>query len=148
MKDAVLVGLVGEAALCEYLTRRGYEQRVDLVLRQFGDGGRDVEVSGLVIQVKTRRKGIGRRSFVKRGDRGHIVPFKCELFVFAEWNETTPSEAPQLLGWMWSVDVSRGGRFERSPLARARHWNLRVRDLDLLPMSRLIDELGARGVFQ
>lgn len=143
IRDPILVGLVGEHATCQLLTRRGFRCGVDLALRPNGDGGRDIEVGGLVLQVKTRRKGIGQRSLVKRGDRGRILPFQCHVFVFAEWNDEPPLYGPLLLGWIWAPDARREA-FERSPIATASHWNLKIRDAALLPITRLIDELQAR----
>jgi hypothetical protein len=145
IRNPALVGLMGEHCSCEYLTRRGFPCFVDIVLRPYGDDGRDLEVCGLVLQVKTRRKGIARRSLVKRGDgRGRIVPLACDVFVFAQWDETAPDDVPQLLGWIWARDARSYGVFERSPVSYADHWNLRIPDALLLPMSRLVDELASR----
>lgn len=145
IKNPALVGLVGEHAVCKFLTCRGFQRFADTALRPTGDGGRDIEVMGLVLQVKTRRNGIGRRSLVKRGDRGRIVPLSCDVFVFVQWAEESPDEA-QLLGWLWAKDASRTASFERSPIPDATHWNLKIPDVLLLPMSRLGDELVARRV--
>lgn len=144
IRDPILVGLVGEHATCTWLTSRGFPCAVDLSLRPTGDGGRDLELGGLVLQVKTRRKGLGQRSFVKRGDRGHILPLQCHVFVFAEWNDATPFDGPKLLGWIWALQARREA-FERSPIPAASHWNLKIPDASLFPMSRLVDELHARG---
>ena len=143
IRDPILVGLVGEYANCKFLSRRGFPCEVDLTLRPYGDGGRDIVVAGLRLEVKTRRKGLGQRSFVKRFDRGRILPIRCDAFVFAEWNDEPPIHCPLLLGWIWAP-AARRECFERSPIAKASHWNLKVRDVALLPMSRFIDELHAR----
>jgi hypothetical protein len=145
VKNPILVGLGGEYAYAELSSRRGYLRFVDLALRVHGDGGRDFEQCGLIVQVKTRRKGLGQRSLVKRGDRyGRIVPLACDVFVFAQWDETA-NESPRLLGWIWAADASRIGQFERSPVQTADHWNLRIADTLLSPMTRLIDEFEARS---
>lgn len=141
-KSATFVGLMGEHAVAVYLSRRGFPMFADVTLRPCGDGGADIHVVGLRLQVKTRRKGLGGRNYVRRVDRGRIVPFNCDAFVFAQWDET-PTNPVLLLGWAWRKDVATG-TFERSPIGAAQHWNLRIQDVDLQPMSRLVDELIAR----
>jgi hypothetical protein len=143
IRDPILVGLVGEHAWCDYLRHRGFPTWVDLSLRVTGDGGRDLQVCGLTFQVKTRRKGIAGRSLIKRGDGGHIVPLQCDGFLFAEWNDIEPDTEPRLLGWIWASDVRRLV-FERSPITAATHWNVKVRDEQLYPPCRLVDDLIGR----
>jgi hypothetical protein len=142
IKDAILVGLVGEHGLCDLLTRRHFPCCVDLKLYPNGDGGRDILVSGVRIQVKTRRRGLAKRSFVRRFDRGKIIPLQCDAYVFAQWEES--QDTVQILGWVWATDASRRATVGRSPLATATHWNLKIDDASLLPMSRLVDDLFAR----
>jgi hypothetical protein len=143
-KSPIYVGLVGEYATVDYCARRGFRCPIDLSLHPWGDGGRDMVIEGLTIQVKTRRKGIGRRSLIRRGDaQGRILPLTCEVFVFCQWDETGDAD-PSLLGWIWAMQIYRTGYFERSPIVSASHWNLRILDTTLLPMNRLIDELEYR----
>ena len=143
VKNPTLVGLVGEAAICEYVSTRGFRQSVDYHWRPFGDGGRDLVVEHLIIQVKTRRKNVSGCSLIRRGQRGRIVPLACDLFVFVQWSEDAP-EGAYLLGWQWAMFILRHAGFARSPLATADHWNLNVPDPFLQPMNRLIDEFRGR----
>jgi len=145
VKNPILIGLVGEVALCAFLSSRGIPAAPDILLRPKGDRGTDVSIGRLAMQVKTRRRGVSGINLIRRGDQyGRIVPLSCDLYVFAQWDEQRARVAPLLLGWIWSTRARNIGSFGRSVIQQSGHWNLKISDRDLLPMSRLVDELRAR----
>jgi hypothetical protein len=146
VKNPGLVGMVGEFSVSQYLNKLSQYKlspSVDLSLREYGDGGVDFVVHGLKIQVKTRRKSSGY-SLIRRVDHNKmIVPLTCDLFVFCQWHEEFPYRA-LLLGYV-HVEYIRSCVFGPSPIEDSKHYNIKIPDLDLLPMNRIIDELISRS---
>lgn len=134
------VGLVGEHAVCAFLSRRlGVYLKVDTALRRKGDGGADVFVFGLRLQVKTKKTGT--KNLIRRLDHEkQLRGLFAHAFVFARWLEN--QRLVQLLGWIRARDVTEVGKFCKS--TRDEHWNLDIEDHHLLPMNDLVDELVLR----
>jgi hypothetical protein len=135
-----LTGTVGEYALFTYLANEFGSKNVGWDPRpaKFGDGGRDVEIFGQRIQVKTRRNPYGKvlvRRVNHRG--GQIEPLNFDILVGCEWSLT---DRVSLIGW-----CQRHRLFD-SNFARSRfdHYNLEIFDHLLLPMCRLVDHLLVR----
>lgn len=133
--DAVMCGMLGEHAVCAFANRRmGAHVSVDTALKPRGDGGKDLELFGQSIQVKTRITSSD--NLVRRIDQSRrLRGLDCDLFVFCKIGDSVPPTCVDLLGWIASDSVRRHGVHVRS--RRASHWNLRVDDKFLEPMSRL-----------
>jgi hypothetical protein len=137
---AGLTGLVGEYATFLYLSKEFGTRNViwNPGPTQLGDGGRDLDVFGQRIQVKTRRASYGK-TLVRRISHkgGRIEPLDFDILVSCEW---FLGKNVSLMGW-----CKRGKLFD-SNFARSRfdHYNLEVFDRSLLPMGRLLDHLAVR----
>jgi hypothetical protein len=133
------VGLVGEYALCSYINPRVGKPLVSLDLRprRCGDYGIDVTANGLTIQIKTRQKQDQPNLVRATNWRGEFLPFTSKIHVFCLYFREE-MDRPRLLGWIWTREIA--GR----PLVDARrgnHKNFEIPDQDLLPMTRLIQEI-------
>lgn len=143
--NPTLVGLMGEQACCLYLSarlRRGVD--VDRRDRPRGDGGRDVEVFGVRVQVKCRR----RRGdvLVRRQTReGRILALPWDVLVVSTWEAPAGEAGDQVVtldGWTTRGRLLGLGAF--GPARRGDHMNIAVRDSDLEPMARLVAMLRNR----
>lgn len=138
IRNPGFVGLCGEHALCRYLNPRcGLELSVDTTLRTKGDRGCDLKIAGMVIQVKTR--AVGQFNLVRRvtGSK-RLLPLSCDVFVFACLN----LPVIRLTGWITSSAAPLVAL--HIPSSVADHFNLRIYDTDLAPMSRLVEEIKDR----
>jgi hypothetical protein len=137
------VGLLGEAALVEWLNGQFGRRVVELDLepRANGDGGCDVLAMGVPIQVKTRTGDYGV-SLVRRyrGDGTAEQP-RSRIHVFAQV-ERLHEHQPVLLGWSWTDDVF---RLPVVPARRGDHMNSEVGDHLLSDMLLLPAELIMSG---
>lgn len=130
----IFVGIMGEYAAQQYLLSRipgnvGF----DTTLNDTGDFGVDLKAFGLTMQVKTRQRDSGEN--LVKDNRYAKAASAC---VFAEWTGE-PVASVFLLGWLWTAEV-----VNRDTVPGARDWNnFAVPDSELLPMSRLGDELEA-----
>lgn len=134
------VGLIGEFAATNVINRRtgSLACRVDTKLRSGGDGGIDLSPFGYGIDVKTRTKHHGGANLIRRRrENGDLVRWKCNAFVFAEWQP--PFKEVLVLGWIPAADAA---KFPES-LARGgfSHWNIEIPDYCLRPISRLTELL-------
>lgn len=135
----ILTGLVGEYAAFNYLAQ--YFGAINVHWNPqpmlIGDGGRDLEVFGRNVQVKTRRSPYGK-TLVRRVQKagGSIEPLDFDVLVGSQW---IPSNGGQvlLLGWCQRERLF-DSNFSKS---RFNHFNLEIIDDHLLPMQRLIDHL-------
>jgi hypothetical protein len=129
------VGLLGEMATATFLNRQFRSQvaDVDLAPNEAGDGGVDLVVLGVPIQVKTRT-GDHATSLVRcRRDDGASVPLLSRIHVFAQV-ERMREHCPILLGWAWTEDVIAR---ESVPARRGSHFNHEVPDADLMDVMLL-----------
>lgn len=140
ISDPVFVGMCGEQACCAYLNRRlGTDLKVDTVLRYKGDGGVDIMVFGMRLQVKTR--AIGSRNLVRRvTEEKKVVPIPVHAFVFAQLLESEGKV--NLLGWLPATEATEHGRQVKS--GKANFWNLEVDAKFLEPMKDLAEHLNLR----
>lgn len=137
----IFVGLCGEHAVCTFLNRRlSCRLSVDTKLRGRGDGGVDVDVFGVTLQVKTRARG--DRNLVRRVDRKGIRGLNVIAYVFCQL--LTERRTVLLLGWIKSDELRTYAKSERSPVDV--HFNLSVDAKYLRPMNSLLDEIQLRRV--
>lgn len=138
---ATFFGYCGEHALCVFLNRKLRTRlAVDTVPRRRGDGGLDVVVCGLGLQVKT--SVTSALNLIRRFDAAAgIRPLKSDVYVFARWHGE--SLTVDLLGWAPRRDVLAFSVRQKSE--RAPHHNLVVPHDRLRPMAQLLDKLSPRG---
>lgn len=127
-QSAIMKGFIGE-----YAVSRWAETYPDYALRKHGDGGRDVVVAGVPIQVKTR---VFPPSLVRESEYDRLRSYRA--FVFCEWDR---HERVAILGWIHGQHLA---LLERKQ-AKAGHVNIIVPDDQLEPMNRLRAFLRARG---
>lgn len=140
--NPILVGLVGEHALCVHLTRVGpWRLFVDVTLRENGDGGSDVRVGRSTLQVKTRKRDYGSLLVRRVDGRRRLRRLDCDMVVSAQWDG---SLGVSLCGWISAAEASLCGRLRRSQYKGADHWNLVIPDTALYPIGDLVKELEAR----
>lgn len=140
----IYVGKLGEWAVTELARRRfrSLVPPVDMTRKPLGDGGEDLLILGLGMQLKTRRKA-DRVSLVRvTDDRKRPVPLKGEVHVFCEWLGAGDMIV-KALGWKWTREMV---RYPQVPARRGEHLNIEIPDADLYPMSRLWAELESRRV--
>lgn len=139
------VGYCAEAAVIGVLNRRlGIKLSLDDRLRGGGDGGVDLQVSTLTMQVKSRRSGtshaLSRLSLVRHStDRGFVVFPKTTAIVFCE--STIETRTVKILGWIYTrlaLDLP------IVPARRGNHKNIEIHDSKLEPVSALVDNIRAR----
>lgn len=137
--NGIFAGMLGETAVGLWLSLKlGYAVHVDFELRQWGDGGKDHEINGWRLQVKTRTKPYGSTLIRRISDNGRIMPLDWEFLVACEW---TGGNVVHLLGW-FTRDTSLSSTFGKSNAAG--HFNIIVPDTKLEPMNRLPQMLKMR----
>jgi hypothetical protein len=138
----IAAGLVGEYATCWLIDKRcGTKCLPDFKLRLNGDGGTDLSPYGMRLDVKTRTSDYGTFLVRAFNDHGKKVNHNCAAFVFATWRQ---SVIVTIHGWITCdsaiccpvVDARRG-----------EHTNHEIQPHDLLPMSRLFDEIESRKLW-
>lgn len=140
VSDPILVGMLGEIGVCSYLNRRcGCRLCIDTELRARGDGGVDLSIAGLGIDVKTRNPTSKTNLYRRVDSRGDLRALKSQFYVFCQRIE---DRAIHLLGWLSADALVERARFAKSPIG---DWfNLEVTDSQLEPMSRLVGEISYR----
>lgn len=135
--DGEMIGICGEFGLTQFLNSRLRARlAVDDRLLTDGDGGKDVELYDLTMQVKTR--GTSTKNLIRRvDDRRRLRPSVADLFVFAQFD--CRSRDGRLIGWIWTKTVRLVAKHQKS--TRGDWWNDYIADAELLPMDRLISEL-------
>jgi hypothetical protein len=128
------IGCVGEWAIIVALGLHKIGAGIDDALRAAGDHGVDVKADRVRIQVKTRSK-IGHESTLVR------VPNRDDAVDVLALCQFVPGDtAAFVLGWERFAKTMRRPKVDAS----CRQWmNWIVPDCDLLPMSRLLDEIRA-----
>lgn len=140
---AIFAGKIGEYAVRELARRRKSISRrvppIDTSVRVAGDGGVDLQILGLSLQVKTRqRAGVG--NLVKReAECGRTIPLMGDAHCFCEW--VPPAFAVRVLGWAWNANLE---GLPTVPAIVGSHRNIEVPGRTLLPMFRLWAELESR----
>lgn len=136
------VGKMGEAAV-RGLARQNLGNAIpplDLELKHAGDGGVDLNIFGLSMQVKTRVKQRSVNLIRVVDARGNDQPLHGDIHVFCEWLDSG-SMVVTVLGWMWTQSML---DYVIKPAWRGEHQNIEVPDADLQCLSRLWAELEAR----
>jgi len=126
--NAVLNGLWGECGCVLELARNGLICSWNPHLQWGGDGGADIKVKGIGIDVKT---GV---SWIRRIDsKGNIIPL-CDIYVFA--SAIPDKNLVALKGWLFREKLWRVG--EVRPQG---HRNIEVDGNEMEPMHRLVTHL-------
>lgn len=131
------VGLSGEAALGKHILKEtGITRTVNYELyNNQGDGGIDMNIAGITLQIKTRRKGQANR--VKRYTTD-FIPLESQFYVFCQIiREGFNYLQVNLLGWISEAELQEQGRLRK-------HNNDFFIELDsiyLYPISRLMTRL-------
>jgi hypothetical protein len=135
--NPALHGLLGELAACAFINKRlGTRLSIDSEDMRNGDGGVDIRVRGVSVDVKTRVTG--HRCLVRRFDEHkRLMPLTADVYLFAQMES---ARRIWLLGWMSSADMVSLARFEKS--SRADHWNLDISESDLEMPSHLIRHIA------
>lgn len=132
-------GMIGEYAFACFINGRcGEVCQIDTNLRQFGDGGIDLSPCGLNIDVKARLKESGGLLLRAMTEGGFRLQWKCDVFAFCFWD---CNYMVAMDGWVWAKDVANR---ELVPARVGSHWNIEVEPEELLPMTRLADEIRSR----
>lgn len=137
VENPILVGMLGEIALCSFLNRRvGCRLSIDTELRARGDEGVDLSTDGIGLEVKTRNS-LSRSNLYRRFDRrGGLRALRADVYVFCM---RASEREIHLLGWLHSDRVASDATFKKSPVG---DWfNLELKDRQLEPMSRLVAEI-------
>lgn len=135
----IVAGKLGEYALWSLATRRFGDvfPPVDFGRRARGDGGIDLKMFGIELQVKTRVTS--SQNLVKAFDeRGVEIPLTGHAHVFCSWDRQW---FLNVLGWIRNKELS------RMPVESSRRgsWkNFVMADSQLLPLCRLWNELDLR----
>lgn len=137
-----LVGIATEYAVCSFLNRRLGRRvaAVDLVSRAFGDGGRDIVVAGLSMQVKARQRDYGKNLVRRVRDDGRMEPIHGDIHVYCEYLRER-QDVVDILGWLWTREMH---DYPIVDAMRGDHKNIEVPDWDLLPLGRLVREIKRR----
>lgn len=139
---SIFLGLIGEWVTCKFINKRLKYDAVamDLSARRTGDGGFDMVVNGLRIDVKTQQKPETPGLIRRVSEYGDEIKFAADAYVFVFFDRNR-QEGAYILGWIWSKDVA---RFTPLPAIRGGHLNIEVPNSLYLPVSRLILELRSR----
>ena len=143
IRNPILVGLVGELAVTKYLASKlAIKLSVDMEDKPSGDGGNDVLVYGVSIQVKTRRQR-GTVWIRRRSESGRIQVLKWILCVAATWNPDDPAAVniATLDGWKMRKDLPSQSSYTDARVGF--HMNLELDDSLLEPMDSLVEYLRA-----
>lgn len=136
----VFMGKVGEWGVALASERLGYRGlNVDSELRIGGDDGSDLTLSGIPVQVKTRRSDSSHSrqgvNLVRHStERGRDVLPKAPAIVFAEYD--VEASTVSVLGWLRTKTI-RGGA--PVPARKGSHFNVEVKDRWLEPLSSLVN---------
>lgn len=140
IKNPILTGLSGEIGTSSFLNRRaGCRLSIDAELKQRGDGGVDLTTDGMGIQVKTRMPTSRTNLYRRIDSQKRILPLRSEFYVYCR---LVSERTVQLLGWLTADATIKTARCVRSPVGN--WWNLEIEDNQLLPMSRLVEEIQYR----
>lgn len=138
------IGLLGEGAWSKLLLDElNTRYKCDVSTLPAGDGGIDMEIAGITIQLKTHLDG--GKCLVKRISKdSKMLPLVADLFGFAQLN--TPLGAPiqriALLGYIGRDGLEQYGQLRPSPYG---HFNLQIETKYLEAMSRFVTYIEAKN---
>jgi len=101
-ESSSLIGFLGEAAVGKYVNDKAGIPRLWRAydFEYIGDGGVDISVAEIKIQIKTQK--YGKRCQIKRTANKKLVPLICDLFVFCKviTNLGQAEQKIDILGWI------------------------------------------------
>jgi hypothetical protein len=137
VKNPILVGMLGEIAVCSFLNRRaGCRLSIDTELRARGDGGTDLSTDGIGIEVKTRNPASLTNLYRRVDSKSDLRAMRANYFVFCQRRS---ERVVDIIGWKEADAFVQKAEFKKSPIGD--WWNLELPDSQLEPMSRLIGEI-------
>lgn len=140
----IYVGKLGEWAVTELARRRfgALVPPVDMTRKPLGDGGEDLIILRLGMQLKTRRRKDAVSLVRVTDDRKRPIGLKGDVHVFCEWLGSGDMIVG-VLGWKWTRDLA---KYPHVPARRGDHLNIEIPDTHLQPMTRLWAEIESRRV--
>lgn len=136
----IAIGLFGEYACAVAIDKHcGTKTAVDLMLRINGDGGRDLVVGGVAIQVKTRKRDTGSHLVRAFNERGQRIQNSASMFAFCTW-----SVGHRIVSVDGCLPRSLVEAMPVVEAVRGTHRNYEVNDCELLPMARLFAEIRSK----
>lgn len=138
----IYVGLLGQEAVRK-LAQNHFGDLVlsnDFRRHENGDGGIDLRILTLSLQVKTRKHPTLPTLVRVDNGEGMAVPLTGDAHVFCHIPDRG-GFIVRVLGWKWTRDLK---RYPSVPAVRGCHFNIEVPDADLEPMSRLWAEIESR----
>lgn len=142
MKESnILTGWLGEAAFAKFLYNQlGVHHTANFVILKSGDGGIDIELYGVKIQIKTHT--LGKACVVRRIRGGQLEPLPAEILIFVEqlMKNEEKEQHLNLLGWVFRDDLLQHGK-----LVSNKGWHRTQIDKKYLePMIRITKYLLAK----
>ena len=142
ISNPTYVGCVGEHAAAKYLSQRlGVRIEIDTEDRPNGDGGVDIVVFGVRIQVKTRTRDVRPPMvLLKRADeQGKLIRMKWDYCAHATWERDENPYAVNLDGYLSKKEAEDYGAYCKG---RRGDWkNLEYDFRRLHPIAELVDVL-------
>lgn len=141
-EEGTYVSMIGEYATCCYINRHLGKNaaHVNLDDEPYGDGGKDIVVYRLRIEVKTQQSHCDVCLVRVADERGRRVVQDSHALVFCEYLRDRDGWV-SLLGFM---PTRKAIKYPRVPAQRFDHVNVQIPLVDLLPMSRLLAEIRQR----
>jgi hypothetical protein len=109
--DPILMGLVGEYAVQEYLRVNGIKANIVDDRLNDGDGGKDATIAGVSYQIKTSGKSYPTCLIRRINEAKRIVPHVCDRFIFCRWSYG--DRYCDLRGWCSRESVVELGRLNK-----------------------------------
>lgn len=139
---ACFIGWLGEASLAKYLEKQvGTKYLCNCSILSGGDGGVDIEMCGVEMQMKTRYH-TSICSIVKVKN-GKLIAYQCDLLVFGNVISELSSQEQKidLLGWIKLGDMEKRGIIN---ITKDRLTFSKLDNKYLNPMSRLVKRVKAK----
>lgn len=131
--SATFQGKCGEYGLACYVERHcGIQVPIDVEVKEDGDGDVDLVIEGISFQVKARSKGSANLVKAK------AAKAKIDAYVFCEFDGF---KKVSVLGWLKTAQVY---AHDLVNARRGVHSNFEVLDQELLPLTRLVEEIRMR----
>lgn len=138
---AIYIGKCGEFAVNELARRRfgALVPPLDLQRRSHGDGGDDLVILALSLQIKTRVTADVNLIKVEN-EWGKVFPLSGDVNVFCAFPDPH-GLIVEVLGWKWTRELA---AYRHVPGRRGSHLNIEVPDADIVCMDRLWAEIDSR----